>query len=661
MSLALARPMPARSVPASPETASGDKRIRLLRALLLVLPALGALVLWRLSLRQINTANLNSYGLPPALPKIWYAALAVSVIGAGLIVNLRHFNGWVVAIYIIVIATILYGSVAAISTVPHYSWIYKHFGVTRFLEVHGQASKSVDIYNRWPGFFALAAVFSRLSGRLNPEAYASWAELFFTLFDGVLIAAAVRTVSRSGRIAAGAVLIFTVGNWVGQQYYSPQAFGFGLSLCLLLIVLRQFLIGGQGPAKRLTRIVERLSHVQQLPAPYTEASSWPKWTGPVAVIVLDAVVVGSHQLTPYMLLVQMLVLILTGLIRPRWFVAVMALMTFAYLFANLGYIQHNFRVFSSVDPFNNVQHSAIYDKSPEAGKSFNARSGQVLSFSIWIGSGIAALMLVRRGLFRHALPLMLLVAAPFALVFGQNYGGEATLRVILFSLPWCSALIAWAVATLRMPVMRMLLTVFLIGVFTALFVPAFLGQEELNIMPADEVVASNWFYAHAPKGSVLMQAAPDFPARYGPRYPDVIGPQSDDDPNILRTEKFRHKELGPADLPDVEGVIRQYSRNDGYLVFAATETEYSKVFRLTPKGALASLERAVVASPQFRLVYSAKDTRIYRLLPKIHSRALRVSATTQKRAVPPVLARSRKRHQARKKRKATPVLKKTTS
>ena len=57
----------------------------------------------------------------------------------------------------IVIAIILYGTVPMLSAQPHYGWVYKHIGVVRYLEAHGKANPSIDIYNRWPGFFALEA------------------------------------------------------------------------------------------------------------------------------------------------------------------------------------------------------------------------------------------------------------------------------------------------------------------------------------------------------------------------------------------------------------------------------------------------------------------------------------------------------------------------
>ena len=83
--------------------------------------------------------------------------------------------------------------------------------------------------------------------------------------------------------------------------------------------------------------------------------------------------------------------------------------------------------------------------------------------------------------------------------------------------------------------------------FTALFVPSFFGQEELNIISAGEVRASEQFYYHAQPGSVLVLAAPGFPYRYGGTYPEFRGPEGDANPNLLTSHIFQNRQLGAAE------------------------------------------------------------------------------------------------------------------
>jgi hypothetical protein len=582
--------------------------------LALALPALVALVLWRLSLQRLDVSKLGEYGLPPALPIAWYVALLISIMGTVTAIIAPRTSALIMVGYILVVAVILFGTVPELSGQPHYAWVYKHFGVVRYLEVHGKANPSVDIYNRWPGFFALAAMFSQLGGSSNPEIYASWAELVFLVIDALLVMAAVKVVSRDIRIAAGAALLFVVTNWIGQTYFSPQAFAYVLYLALLVIVLRQLKVDKPSYSQRLTRLIERVGRMPQRSIHTDDPAPWPRGVAIAAVLAIDAAIVASHQLTPYMLLAGVALLMLTGVVRPWWLLGAMATMTLAYFLANLKFIEHNYGVFTSIDPFNNAQGPKI-TQSPSAGKAFNTNVELLFIVLVWLSTAFACIRLLRRELLMRALPFVVLSLAPFFVLFGQNYGGEASLRILLFTCPWCAALISWALSTVPRPRARWALTLLVAGSFTALFVPSFLGQEELNIISPAEVRASAWFYAHGSRGSVLVLAAPGFPYRYGATYPEFRGPEGDANPNLMTEPAFQGQPLGAAKVPFVIARIREYSPQ-GYIAFSKDETAYAEIFRITPPGALAHLEAAVAHSPDFRLAYANSDAQIYELVDR---------------------------------------------
>jgi hypothetical protein len=610
MNTAVQPPSIDRSDPASvPRLAFGiGPRLRLL---VLALPAVVSLVVWRLSLLHVDVYNLGSYGLPPTLPVAWYCALSIAVVGAATTITVRRTHGLIMVGYVVLVAIILFGTVPVLSAQPHYAWVYKHIGVVRYLEAHGKVDPSIDIYNRWPGFFALAAVLSLVGGHSNPETYAAWAEFFFLLLDALLVMAAVKVITRDVRIASGAALFFIVTNWVGQTYFSPQAFAFVLGLALIVILLRQLKVDATSYSKRLVGLIERFGRVPQLSVQLDDTPKWPRWVAITAVLSLDAVIVASHQLTPYMLLVSIAFLMLTGVVRPWWTLAVMATMTFAYLAANFTFIQSHYGLFTSIDPFNNI-YIEKYSQTPLPGKVFNTDI-ELLLLAVLTVTVIGSLIrLLRRGLLVRSLPFVVLAASPFAVIFGQSYGGEASLRIILFSSPWCGALISWALATITRQRIRWALTVSVAVVFAALFVPSFLGQEELNIISAAEVNASEWFYYHARPKSVLVLAAPGFPYRYGGTYPEFNGPEGDANPNLLSRRAFQGQQLGVADIPYIITRIEEYARG-GYLVFSKDETAYGEIMGITPHGALGHLEAAVARSSDFRLWYSNRDVQIYEM------------------------------------------------
>src|SRR4029077_5001316 len=232
------------------------------------------------------------------------------------------------------------------------------------------------------------------------------------------------------------------------------------------------------------------------------------------------------------------VLMLARVVRPWWLLLPMAAMAVGYLWPNLSFVQQHYGLFTSIDPFNNVQGVKITPNTPVPGKVFNTNIQLVLIAVLWTSGAVAAVRLLRKGLLVQAVPFLILAACPFVVVFGQSYGGEAPLRIILFSSPWFAALISWALVTVAGWRLRISLTMATALVFTGLFVPSSLGQEELNVISAPEVRAGAYFYRHARPGSVLVLAAPGFPYRYGASYTEFSGPEGDANPNLMTQRQF---------------------------------------------------------------------------------------------------------------------------
>jgi hypothetical protein len=303
--------------------------------------------------------------------------------------------------------------------------------------------------------------------------------------------------------------------------------------------------------------------------------------------------VATHQLTPFMVIAGVATLVLLGRVRPWWIVLAMIAIALGYLSLHFGHIEGRFGLFSGLNPLANAKHSDVYQSEPMPGKTWNARaswalSAVVLGLALW-----GAVSLTRRALSGTAVSLACLAASPIFLLFGQNYGGEATLRVFLFSLPWLAALAFSAmdphlIGRRRRRTFVPRLTWWLI-VIVALFVPAGYGQEELAVVLPGEVEASHWFYRNADAGTVLMLAGPGFPGRSDARYSEFRGPKSDDDPNLLRTDVLRYRPLGSnRDVRLTVELISQYSTR-GYLCFSDTQVLYAKIFRLVPDGSLQNL------------------------------------------------------------------------
>lgn len=567
--------------------------------LLALVPLALGLALWGTSLGQIDAERVGEYGLLEELPALWFAALAVLVAGAATVISTaRRPAAWLMAAYVAAVAAVLYATLPAVADVPQYPWVYKHIGVTQMIDLRGGIDTDIDIYNRWPGLFALGAAFGRLAGVSDPVSWAAWAEPMFMLVDALLVAAIAHTLTRSGRVAGSAALIFVLVNWVGQTYYSPQAAASTMALVLLLVVLR----GVADPAGRSAGVPGR-------------PLGWPPYAVIGVVLGLDLAIVITHQLTPFAVIAQVAALAVAGSVRSWRIFAAVAVLPVWFLVANISFIREHYDLVSSLDPFDNVRSSGGYDVARSAGKALNADLSLLLSAGMFAGALLAAYALHRRrGFGRLPLALLALVFAPFALALTQSYGGEASLRIILYAAPWAAVLIATAIATLHGAARRAAWLIGVAAIAAALVVPAFYGASQLNVIPRSTLEVSEDFYARAPAGSVLMLAGPGFPLRVGARYDRFEGPIADADPNLLHDDTFRSRRLGAADIPAIIREMRAYA-DRGFLAFSTTEERWAHAFGLTPPGALADLEQAVLRSPRFRLWNGSATARIYELVP----------------------------------------------
>ena len=282
---------------------------------------IAAVVLWLVALQRTQVGQLGDWGLIPAFPVIWYIAVAIVValtvaeLVSGRVSDLR------MTAYIVALVAFLYASPAAVEAVPRFPWVYKHIAVTSYIASHGHVDRAIDIYQRWPGFFALSAQLDAIIGKDGPLSYAAWAEPTFAFANVALVALIARSISRNGRWYWTAALLFTLENWVGQNYYSPQAFAFMLFLAICLVAFSAL----RGQPRRLALVLERFLSRISMASPSSHPNGAVPWepspprhraVAIVGVLVTFAVVVASHQLTPYLAVADLLPLFLVGYLRP---------------------------------------------------------------------------------------------------------------------------------------------------------------------------------------------------------------------------------------------------------------------------------------------------------------------------------------------------------
>jgi len=584
--------------------------------------------LWCFSVGRIRVGALDDYGLLPVLPLSFFAALALLVASFVAAVCAPRRSEAVLAGHALALIVFLHGTMPLIFSEPFYPWVYKHFGVVEYIDLHGRLDTSVDIYQNWPAFFTLSAWFGRVAGT-RPLEYAAWAQVFFNACNLVLLRYVFGSLSRDLQLVWTAIFVFFAANWVAQDYFSPQAFAFTLSLGLCGVILRWLLIAPDRAwmarwLNRAAAFVARLGRRRRSgTAPEDEPAGSQRVgrrTARNIAIALFALIVTTHQLTPYMLIAGLAVLTFLGVVRPRLLVVLFTVMALGYLLPRLGFVERYYGLLGSAgEPLKNVRTAAVglNGLAGEPGRVLCAHAARLLSLTIW-GLGLVGAVRRLRAGYKN-LGIAALAVAPAFIALADTYGGEAIYRVFLFSLPWFALLTAYALrpggddwSSVR-TVPRLLLP---LALLVFLFLPAYFGMAATNEVRPGEVAASQYFYDHAPPHSMLMIASPQFPVRLAGNYEQFRLTIGEADPSLLTVKpSLRHKLLGDRHIPVIAQAMRDYGGGESaFLVVSRNGKVTSQVLDLLPRGSLDELERALSRSGRFRVWYRDADTTIFQLV-----------------------------------------------
>ncbi len=488
-------------------------------------PLLAALALWVYAVRHTDVSALDDYGLVSALHPTFWAGLAVLTAGFWFTVrDPRRRAGWPLA-YVLGLLVIERATQAVLYPTPLYAWAWKHDAVIDHLLTSGGLQSAdqlgdMAVYDQWPGFFAAQAALVRLLGVDNAAMYMAWWPLVSSVLLLLPLLLIYRTFTEDRRLIWTAVWLFCVGNWVGQDYFSPQSVAFALHLGVLAVVLRRYgRPGGRGDRQRQA-----------------------VWTVLLSVLVIAIVV--SHQLTPGMLVVTLLVLAFTRRHRD-WVPLVTTVVIFLAwcLTAALPFLSAAMpdMIRSVGDIGANVETG--YGSTPTGtGAVATSWAARLLSGSVLLLA--LAGVLRQRALRQRALPLLLVAAAPLPMFVASSYGSEMIFRVLMFMLPGAAFFAAAALLPRvpaptadvretergvpparahrrrsRLPALPPLryaawLSPLVLLAGTLAFVPSYSGKDRVNYFPPGEVALVRQLFDQAPDDSLVVAANRNYPLAY---------------------------------------------------------------------------------------------------------------------------------------------------
>ncbi|HET7475683.1 MAG TPA: glycosyltransferase [Dermatophilaceae bacterium] len=544
----------------------------------------------------------SDVGLVAALPvAYWLGVLGLNVaflmvLRSGLHHRSRSFE---LAVLLSALVFVLNGAGALASGSARGEAAFRHAGITDALISTGQINPEVDAYFSWPGFFAFLATLSKATG-IDALALTAWAPVVNALLWLPALALVARALTPTSRARWLALWLFCLGNWIDQDYLSPQAFGFLLYLAVIGLLLGQLSSSAGRPAGWRWR---RLQAWWQQRRPEGPGSPAQRRAVLLLCVLLAGAIIASHQLTPFMLIVSVAALVVIGRCWATGLPAAMALMLVIWLvFPASSYL---------------VGHPPLADSgiglaasTSLTGRVVGTPGHVVVVFvriavmaAIWLLAGAGAWLLHRRG--RLDGRLVALAVAPFLVFPAQSYGGEILLRVALFSLPFTSVLAAEALLA-PSPRMSRRRTV---GVGLACFLLALgtvtsrYGNARFDMFTAAETQAAQRLYQLAPPGGTLIAWA--HPALW--QFRDYLD---------VKTVTVA-KACGPAfqAAPCVAAVLAAGRHNPkGALVILTRSGESS----LTTQGLAApdqvrKLKVLLAAERGVQLAYTNADARIYRI------------------------------------------------
>jgi hypothetical protein len=464
-----------------------------------------AFAIWAIGITATDVRGMNDLGLVSVLPPATVAGPMLLTLSFALVLLAEPMRTRLVVLHIVAMVFMLYALPTLVEEVPRFNVAWRHVGITEVLTRTGEIHPEIDAYFSWPGFFALAALLTEIAGLDSALDLVAWAPVAFNLLYLAPLVLIYRAGAQDQRVVWLAAWVFYVANWIGQDYFAPQAFAYFLYLMILAIALTWF---GRDPdpIPPIPRswfrpfkpvITPHLTPVQR--------------AGLFSILVLFfAVTVVSHQLTPFAAVGVILALVVVRRISPTGLPIVMLVVLGTWIsYMTVTYMEGHLRdMVARIGAVDTAVAANLTDR-------FSGSDQHVFVLSVRAMTTLVLWSLAAYGAARRVvagepdLTWLFLAGAPFGLFLLQDYGGEILLRIYLFSLPFMSLLAANALLGLRSapgwrPVTATALALLLL---LGGFLVSRYGNERMDIASAAEVEGIEWLYATAPHDTLLVAAS----------------------------------------------------------------------------------------------------------------------------------------------------------
>lgn len=454
--------------------------------------------------RTADTKKVDGYGIIFALPPIYWVGVGLGTIASFLLLRtaLRERTK-----YAAIVPMIWLG---ILHTGPHlahdhfrFPTVWTHLGFIRVIDETNSGDVLIDARFAWPGFFG--ATVPALANVNEPTL-----ELIMRLWPTAILAAtavlvsalatrAYPTVPLIGSLSAVAYIMLA---WTGQDYYSPQSFGFTAYLCILVLL-------ESGPLRTSPAWSASVPFLARFAAAGGErpaARSTPVF---VALVILSFGAIVSHPLAPFFICMGLVISGLYGR-TVAWRLLIMIATAYVVWFFVTAEPWWSTQLPDMIDQiggfFRNVEGSSSgrIEGSSDV-RAFVAQVRTVLGLASFVAVlAIGVAMATDR--FRHlrpAVPLAPLAGIPSMALALQSYGGEIIFRVVLFTLPMAAILFGRMLATIRVRALPLAVPALVLAMMPALMLARF-GNESFEMTTTVDREVMEAGYARAEDDTVFI-------------------------------------------------------------------------------------------------------------------------------------------------------------
>ncbi len=454
---------------------------------LTLLGGLAALV----ALLRTDPSEVGDLGLVTALPVYGLAGFVLLALAALTAIFTLDFNeanaGWSVAAFVVTVSA----APALVYETARFSWAFKHVGIVDYItrtEGFEQTIEVLPVYHNWPGFFAGAASLTDWLGFEDAVAVAAWAPPVLNLITLASLVFLIGHFTTSRETVWLAVLLFFVTNWIGQDYFSPQAVAYILYLNVIALAMRFY---------------RRLSPQR------------PTLAVHLVMVLLIFTIVATHQLTPLVLMVALFGLIVWRRTATVWvpLIAGIAAMVFWLGSWARSFVRENLSdELSGVgSPVANASETLAKASVRNDAQELVAFAGRGLIVGITLLAMIGMALRIWRGFSYRA--LLVLLAAPLVMMV-LEFGGEILFRVALFMLPVLCLLAAETLRSLGPRLVQAVASAAVVLVCVTAFSLAYFGKDSFYSFTAAELDVVTELMASAPNNSLLVEGSRNYPSQF---------------------------------------------------------------------------------------------------------------------------------------------------